>query len=88
MIAMAAGACQVPTAGVSRPEMEHAAMSAPSVTLTPLTGRAINDMILDFMSASNNRRKADLARFLESGRTVQSELMAITLRGMILQTSA
>ena len=63
-------------------------MGAPTITLAPLTGSAINEMILDYMALSGDRRRAELAHFLESGRTTQSDIMAMTLRGMILRTSA
>ena len=45
-------------------------------------------MILDYMALSGDRRRAEMAHFLESGRSVQSDIMAVTLRGMILRTSA
>ncbi|MHC1791018.1 hypothetical protein [Solidesulfovibrio sp.] len=63
-------------------------MRAPSITLAPLTGSAINDMILEYMALSGDRRRTELAHFLESGRSTQSDIMATTLRGMILRTSA
>jgi len=63
-------------------------MSAPTIALAPLTGTAINDMILEYMSLSGERRRAELAHFLESGRSPQSDIMIATLRGMILRTSA
>lgn len=63
-------------------------MRAPTVTLTPLTGSVINDMILEYMSLSGERRRTELSQFLESSRSVQSEIMATTLRGMILRASA
>jgi hypothetical protein len=68
--------------------MERNTMGAPTITLAPLTGSAINEMILDYMALSGDRRRAELAHFLESGRTTQSDIMAMTLRGMILRTSA
>ena len=63
-------------------------MSAPTIALAPLTGAAINDMIYEYMSLSGDRRRAELAGFLESGRSTQSDIMAVTLRGMILRASA
>ena len=63
-------------------------MSAPTIALAPLTGAAINDMIYEYMSLSGDRRRAELAGFLESGRSTQSDIMAATLRGMILRISA
>lgn len=63
-------------------------MGGPTITLTPLTGSAINDLILDYMALSGDRRRAEMAHFLESGRTVQGDIMAVTLRGMILRASA
>lgn len=63
-------------------------MRGPSVTLAPLSGSAINDMILDYMALSGENRRAELAHFLESSRSVQGEIMATTLRGMILRASA
>ncbi|KHK01946.1 hypothetical protein [Desulfovibrio sp. TomC] len=63
-------------------------MSAPTIALAPLTGTAINDMIYEYMSLSGDRRRAELAGFLESGRSTQSDIMAVTLRGMILRASA
>lgn len=68
--------------------MERNAMSAPTIALAPLTGTAINDMIYEYMSLSGDRRRTELADFLESGRSPQSDIMAVTLRGMILRTSA
>ncbi|WP_300159034.1 hypothetical protein [Solidesulfovibrio sp.] len=56
--------------------------------ITPLTGSAINNMILEYMSLAGDRRRAELAHFLSSGRSVQSDIMAVTLRGMILSASA
>ncbi len=63
-------------------------MRAPTITLTPLTGTAINDMILEYMSVNGDRRRAEMAHFLESGRSTQSEIMAVTLRGMIMRATA
>jgi len=63
-------------------------MSAATVTLTPLTGSNINNMILEYMSLRGDRRREEMAQFLSSGRTVQSDIMAVTLRGMILSASA
>ena len=63
-------------------------MSGPTITLTPLTGAAINEMLQDYMTLAGDRRRAELAHFLESGRTPQSDIMATTLRGMILRASA
>lgn len=63
-------------------------MSGPTITLTPLTGAAINEMLQDYMTLAGDRRRAEMAHFLESGRTAQSDIMATTLRGMILRTSA
>ncbi len=63
-------------------------MSSSTVTLTPLTGSAINDMILEYMSLAGDRRREEMAQYLSSGRSVQSDLMAVTLRGMILSVSA
>ncbi len=58
------------------------------LTITPLTGSAINSMILEYMSLAGDRRREELAHFLSSGRSVQSDIMAVTLRGMILSASA
>jgi len=58
------------------------------VTNPPLTGAVINDMILDYMALSGDRRRAELAHFVESSRSVQSEIMATTLRGLIMSASA
>lgn len=63
-------------------------MSASTITLTPLTGSTINEMILDYMSLRGQERREEMAHFLSSGRTVQSDIMALSLRGMILSASA
>ncbi len=63
-------------------------MSSSTVTLTPLTGSAVNNMILEYMALQGERRREELSRFLASGRTVPSDIMAMTLRGMILSASA
>lgn len=63
-------------------------MSAPTIALAPLTGSAINEMIYEYMSLSGDRRRAELASFMESGRSTQGDIMAVTLRGMILRESA
>ncbi|WP_232285991.1 hypothetical protein [Solidesulfovibrio carbinoliphilus] len=68
--------------------MEQSTMRGPSVTLAPLTGSILNEMILDYMALGGERRRAEMAHFLESSRSVQSEIMATTLRGMILRASA
>lgn len=59
-----------------------------TVTPTPLTGTRINDMILDYMSVKGDARRAEMAHFLSSSRNIQSEIMAVTLRGMIMNASA
>lgn len=63
-------------------------MSASTVTLTPLTGSTINKMLLEYMSLRGEQRREEMSQFLASGRTVQSDIMAMTLRGMILSASA
>ena len=63
-------------------------MSAPTIALAPLTGSAINEMLYEYMALAGDRRRAELASFMESGRSTQSDIMAVTLRGMILRTSA
>ena len=63
-------------------------MGGSTISLAPLTGSAINEMLLEYMSLSGDRRRAEMAHFLESGRSTQSDIMAVTLRGMILRTSA
>ena len=68
--------------------MERNAMSAPTVTLAPLTGSAVNDMILELMALSGDRRRNELAHFLESGRSPQNEIMITALRGVIVRTTA
>ena len=62
--------------------------SANAMTITPLTGTAINNMILEYMSLSSDRRREEMARFLSSGHSVQSDIMVASLRGMILSASA
>ena len=47
-----------------------------------------NNMILEYMSLSSERRREEMARFLSSGRSVQSDIMVASLRGMILSASA
>ena len=68
--------------------MERNAMSAPRITLTPLVGSAINEMILELMALSGDRRRAEMAHSLESGRSPQSEIMITALRGVIVRTTA
>ncbi|WP_428563320.1 MAG: hypothetical protein ACP59X_23690 [Solidesulfovibrio sp. DCME] len=63
-------------------------MAPSAVTLTPLTGSAINDMIQEYMALRADRRREEMAQFLSNSRTVQSDIMAMTLRGMILSASA
>ncbi|EFL49149.1 conserved hypothetical protein [Solidesulfovibrio fructosivorans JJ]] len=61
--------------------------SSDTVTLIPLNGTRINDMILDYMSVKGAARRAELAHFLSSSRNIQSEIMAVTLRGMMMNAS-
>ena len=63
-------------------------MSAPQITLTPLAGSAINDMILELMALSGDRRRTEMAHYLESGRSPQNEIMIAALRGVIVRTTA
>jgi len=63
-------------------------MSAPTISLAPLAGSAVNAMILELMALSGDRRRTEMAHFLESGRSPQSEIMVTALRGMLLRTSA
>jgi hypothetical protein len=69
-------------------KMERATMRPSTVTVTPLTGTLINNMILDYMAVAGDRRRAEMAHFLSSSRSAQSEIMAVTLRGMIMNASA
>ena len=63
-------------------------MRVPTIPMTPLAGAAINDMILELMALSGERRRAEMAQFLENGRSTQSDIMTSALRGMILRASA
>ena len=83
------GGLAIPGPGhYSSEKMERNAMGAPSISLIPLTGTVINEMILEYMSLVGDRRREEMAHTLESGRSTQSDIMAVTLRGMILRTSA
>lgn len=63
-------------------------MTTPSSIIVPQRALAINEMIQEMMSLSNNERKEEMTHFLMSSRNIQNEIMATVLRGLIVKASA
>jgi hypothetical protein len=68
--------------------MERYGMDTMTTDAAPINGRAINNLITDFMIAASKERSEQAVDTQNTGQSFVNECLAITLRGRILQASA